>query len=87
MATEGHLRHQYARRVLRTTGLILNLKRQLRTTTISDVISDVRASFRRVFDDFENFDFLGSRDGTFPAKSSGVNGELQRNRVRTVSSY
>ena len=59
MATEGHLRHLYARRVLRTTALILNLKRQLRTTTISDVISDVLASFRRVLGDFEIFDFFG----------------------------
>ena len=56
MATEGHLRHLYARRVLRT--MILNLKRQLRTKTISEIIFDVLGSFRRLFGDFEIFDFL-----------------------------
>ena len=55
MATEGHLRHLYARRVLRT--MILNLKRQLRTRTNLEIIFDDLRSFRRVFGDFENLTF------------------------------
>ncbi len=55
MATEGHLRHLYARRVLRT--MILNLKRQLRTKTISEIIFDVLGSIRSVLGDFEFLPF------------------------------
>ena len=67
--------------------LILNLKRQLRTRTISEIIFDDLESIRRVFGDFENFDFWGPKLGTFLAKSSGVNEELQRNRVGGRSGY
>ena len=38
--------------------MILNLKRQLRIRTISEIIFDDLESIRRVFGDFEIFDFL-----------------------------
>ena len=64
----GHRRSpkkRYARRVLRT---ILNLKRQLRTKTVLEMIFDVLESIRRVLGDFENFDFLGLHVEHLPPK-------------------
>ena len=48
---------------------ILNLKRQLRTKTILEMSFNVLGSIRRVLDDFQNFDFLGSYVGHLPEEN------------------